>query len=331
MKQEWKIGDCLDVMRDLPADSVDIIVTDPPYYKIKDDEWDNQWKTFEDYIDWLEVRVIEMKRILKNNGSLYIFGDDHRIAYIQVMMDKHFSFLNHLVWYKRNNQAIKGAAQSRCFASVSERVLFYEQRSAAGLPATGLQEIHSTADCFAPIKEYMRGEYQKVMVKNGFKTKAQCDEYLNEITNTKSVVTRHYFADSQYCFPTLELYKKLRLTGFFVRNYEDLRKDYEDLRRPFNFTKGMYEVFDIPIINGKENTEHSTTKPIEVITRLVKTCMKDGAVVLDPFVGSGTTLQVCMNLDLECLGIELSDKWIPDYKKRLRYDNSKLTDNWSKG
>lgn len=111
--QEYKIGDCLGLMKELPSDSIDIIIADPPYYKIKKDEWDNQWKSFEDYLDWLEIRAIEMKRVLKNNGSLYMFGDDHRIAYIQVMMDKHFSFLNHLVWYKRNNQAIKGAANSR--------------------------------------------------------------------------------------------------------------------------------------------------------------------------------------------------------------------------
>ncbi|MCK5016302.1 MAG: site-specific DNA-methyltransferase [Candidatus Peribacteraceae bacterium] len=330
--QEYKIGDCLELMKELPSDSIDIIIADPPYYKIKKDEWDNQWKTFQDYLDWLEVRAIEMKRVLKNNGSLYMFGDDHRIAYIQVMMDKHFSFLNHLVWYKRNNQAIKGAVNNRSFTSVSERILFYEQKSAAGLPGTGLQEIHSTADCFQLIKDYMRGEYQKVMQANGFKTKAECDEYLNEITETKSVVSKHYFADSQYCFPTLELYGKLKRTGFFVRNYENLRSEYknlrneyEALRRPFNFTKGMYEVLDIPIISGKENTEHTTTKPIEIIKTLIKSSMKENSTVLDPFLGSGTTLQVCNELNLNCIGFELSNQWIPYYKQRLNPNKYKVT------
>jgi site-specific DNA-methyltransferase (adenine-specific) len=93
-KQEWKIGDCLDLIKDIPDNSIDLIICDPPYYKIDSSEWDNQWKTFEDYIKWLEVRAVEMKRVLKDNGSLYMFGDDHRIAYIQVMMDKYFTFLN---------------------------------------------------------------------------------------------------------------------------------------------------------------------------------------------------------------------------------------------
>lgn len=203
-KQEWKIGDCVGLMQEMSGESVDVVIADPPYYRIDSSLWDRQWKTFEEYLAWIETVSIEIKRVLKPNGSLYVFGDDHRIAYIQVRLDNHFSFLNHLIWHKRNNQSIKGAMNSRRYACVSERILFYEQKSATGLPATGLQELHSDKDCFKSIKEYMRGEYQKVMAANGFKTKAECDEYLNEITDTKSVVTRHYFSDSQYCFPTLD-------------------------------------------------------------------------------------------------------------------------------
>ena len=260
--------------------------------------------------------AIEIKRVLKSNGSLFVFGDDHRIAYVQVRLDKHFSFLNHLIWYKRNNQSIKSAMNSRRYACVSERILFYEQKSTTGLPATGLQEIHSTPDCFKSIKDYMRGEYKKVMDANGFKTKEECNAYLNEITDTKSVVTRHYFSDSQYCFPTLELYRKLRKTGFFVRNYEDLRQDYEDLRRVFHPTNGMYELFDIPIIGGKENTEHPTQKPAELIERLIQNTTNEGATILDPFLGSGTTLEACRRTNRNCIGFEISNKWEHLYPDR---------------
>ena len=61
-----------------------------------------------------------------------MFGDDHRIAYIQVMLDKHFNFLNHLIWYKRNNQSIKAASSARRFACVSERILFYGLQDSTG-------------------------------------------------------------------------------------------------------------------------------------------------------------------------------------------------------
>lgn len=332
-EQTWKIGDCLEIMQELPTDSIDIIIADPPYYKIKDDEWDNQWKSFKDYLDWLEVRAIEMKRVLKNNGSLYMFGDDHRIAYIQVMMDKHFTFLNHLVWYKRNNQAIKGAENGRRFVSVSERILFYSsiEHDVAGLSAVEKEYVAPQNPFAIKIKKARLNEglsINQVAEFGHFYGNVNHGGAVTNWENGYNIPSKEQWKILCECLPSLKHeYNHLRCEYVDLRQeYEDLRKDYEDLRRPFNYTKGMYEVFDIPIISGKENTNHSTTKPLEVITRLIKTSMKDGAVVLDPFCGSGTTLEACMNLDLDCLAIDLSDEWVPHYKKRLKSDNSKLMD-----
>jgi adenine-specific DNA-methyltransferase len=316
--QKYRIGDAYGLLREMADGSIDLMILDPPYYRIDRSQWDRQWKTFDEYLNWIETIAIEVKRVLKTNGSLYVFGDDHRIAYIQVRLDKHFSFLNHLIWYKRNNHSIKGAMKSRRYVCTSERILFYEQTSLRGLPATGLQEIHSDKDCFASIKEYMRGEYRKVMEANGFKTKTECDAYLNVITNTKSVVTRHYFADSQYCFPTIKLYEKLQETGFFMREYEDLRREYEDLRRVFNPYKNMYEVFDIPIIGGSENVEHPTQKPVELIERIINVSSIEGDLVCDPFLGSGTTLAACRRTNRNCIGFEISDEWEHLYADRCK-------------
>ena len=326
-KQEWKIGDCLELIEDVPDNSIDLIVTDPPYYKIKTDEWDNQWKTFNDYIEWLEIRAIEMKRVLKDNGSLYMFGDDHRIAYVQVMLDKHFTFLNHLVWYKRNNVPIKYAHNFRRFAPTSERILFYSLQD-----ATGLETVMLDVENFGTLRTYFK-EFQEALSISK-----------NTILNLVGGQADHCFrwGSTQWDLPTKETYDQLyklpilnnefrrREYEDLRREYEDLRREYEDLRRPFNYTKGMYEVFDIPIINGKENTTHPTTKPIEVITRLIKTSTNAGDMVLDTFGGSGTTMEACMNTDRNCLLFEISDEWVPHYKKRLMSDNSKLTDNWIK-
>jgi len=335
-KQEWKIGDCLGLIKDIPDNSIDLIICDPPYYKIDSSGWDNQWETFEDYIKWLENRSIEMKRVLKEKGSLYMFGDDHRIAYIQVMLDKYFNFLNHLIWYKRNNQSIKGAENARRFACVSERILFYGLQD-----GTGLQEIHSDKNCFRPIKDYMNGECKKLYDSKGFNTKVELNEFLNEITNTKSVVSRHYFCDSQWVFPTRELYLKLQTTGFFPLPYNDLRngfdnersgydslKDgYESMRRTYNY-QNTYELLDIPIVNKKDNSSHPTTKPIQLIETIIKASSNKGDMVLDCFLGSGTTLEACMNTERNCIGFEISDEWEKHKKKRLVSDNSKLTDTW---
>ena len=311
---DYKIGDCLELMKGLEPDSVNLAILDPPYYKIVGDDWDHQWKTLQDYIDWLETVLIEVKRVLKDNGSLYIFGDDKTIAYVQVMADKHFTFLNNLVWYKRNNMTLKWAQNNRRFTPCSERLLFYSAGREGDV--TGRETIYNEKDCFESIKGYMRRERKKCMEENGFKTVEEFNIYIREVTHTKSVVDRHYFADSQYCFPTSELYELMQKTGFFRREYEELRREYEELRRPFNYRPGVYEVFDVPIIGGKDNTEHSTTKPTELIKTLIECATNSGNTVLDPFLGSGTTLRACRETDRDCIGFEKDSKYEEIIKER---------------
>lgn len=335
--QTAEIIDCLDGIKKIPSKSIDCAILDPPYYKVVTAGWDNQWKTLGDYINWLEVRVLEVKRVLKDNGSLYIFGDDQVIAYVQVMMDKHFSFLNHLIWYKRNNQSIKGADNSRRFACVSERILFYSLQD-----STGLSEIHDSKECFRPIKDYMISEVTKLREQKGFKTKEELNQFLNELTGTASVVSRHYFCDSQWVFPTEIIYLKLQSTGFFpipydkLRNgfntemvgYEELRLGYESMRRVFHPSHKQYEIIDIPIINQTENTTHRTTKPLALIKKLLKASTNEGMTILDPFAGSWVTLEAGQHLNLNVIGFDIDDTWMPDYHRRLKNDNTKL-DAWT--
>lgn len=67
---------------------------------------------------------------------------------------------------------------------------------------------------------------------------------------------------------------------------------------------------------GQEGVEgHPTVKPLKVIEDLVRGCLKDG-VVLDPFLGSGTTMMACQNLRRSCIGIEINPEYSDIAKKR---------------
>ena len=66
-------ADCLHFIQSLPDDSIDLIVTDPPYFKVKPNGWDNQWKGDEDYLKWLDHCLAQFWRVLKPAGSLYLF------------------------------------------------------------------------------------------------------------------------------------------------------------------------------------------------------------------------------------------------------------------
>ena len=299
-------------MKDIPDGSVNLIIADPPYFRIMDDDWDRAHDSFEKYIEWIGEVGDELKRILADNGSLYIFGDEKSIAYMQVELDKRFVLLNNMVWYKRNAMTIKYAENLRSYAPCTERFLFYAKGD-----RTGLQAVYESTDCFTEIKEYMRAERRKCMEYHGFTTLKQFDSYINGITGTSNVVGRHYFPDSQWVFPTKELYEKMQTTGFWPIRYEELRKDYEELRRPFNPQYGVYEVIDIPIIQNGENTKHSTTKPVALFETLIKASSRPGDIVFDPFLGSGTTLLAARRTGRVGIGCEMSKEYLPVIKERI--------------
>lgn len=61
-------------MKTLPNECINLIIADPPYCKILKNKWDNQWKTENDYYNWCKEWIKEFKRIIKPNGSIYIWN-----------------------------------------------------------------------------------------------------------------------------------------------------------------------------------------------------------------------------------------------------------------
>lgn len=93
-------ADCLEFIQTLPENSVDLIVTDPPYFKVKPEGWDNQWKGDDDYLKWLAQCLAQFWRVLKPAGSLYLFCGHRLASDIEIMMRERFNVLNHIIWAK---------------------------------------------------------------------------------------------------------------------------------------------------------------------------------------------------------------------------------------
>ena len=100
--------DNLELLKQLPDESIDLIYCDILY---------NTGKKFRDYDDrlgmpqeameWYRPRLIEMKRILKNTGSIYLQCDYRLVHYLKVYMDELFgvkNFRNEIIWKKRNGK-----------------------------------------------------------------------------------------------------------------------------------------------------------------------------------------------------------------------------------
>lgn len=90
-------ADCLKILSGLPDNSVDLICTDPPYFRVKPENWDNQWRGDADYLEWLDKCLAEFWRVLKPNGSIYLFCGHRLAADIEILMRQRFNILNHII------------------------------------------------------------------------------------------------------------------------------------------------------------------------------------------------------------------------------------------
>ncbi len=145
-------GDNLHVMRQLPSKSIDLIYIDPPFFSgrnynvIFGDK--NEMRSFSDiweggmpgYLIWLNARLFEMKRLLKDTGSIYVHLDWHASHYVKVEMDKIFGsdkFRNEIVWHYGS-----GGRATRFYSRKHDVVLWYSKSEpryfpdAIGVPKT---------------------------------------------------------------------------------------------------------------------------------------------------------------------------------------------------
>ena len=93
--------DCLDAMREIESNSIDLALTDPPY-NIKKDTWD-KWSTQEEYVSWCGQWIKQVERVLKDNGSFYWFHNDMmQIIKIMDWIEKNtnFVFKQFITWNK---------------------------------------------------------------------------------------------------------------------------------------------------------------------------------------------------------------------------------------
>lgn len=87
-------GDCLEIMPGIDDGSIDLIVTDPPYYKAVNEPWDRQWDDPDIFLEWIGECCLQWHRILKPNGSLYVFASPKMAARVEVKIGKIFNVMN---------------------------------------------------------------------------------------------------------------------------------------------------------------------------------------------------------------------------------------------
>jgi site-specific DNA-methyltransferase (adenine-specific) len=288
----------------LPNKSVQLLIADPPYFEVKG-EFDFIWNSFDDYLKDVEKWAIECKRILADNGTLFWWGMDRKIAYSQIIFDKYFELLGTLVWEKpsiANEWDTRRTFPERG----QERILMYSNN----YDINALGNIYDDPNNFTEIKQYLRSEKQK----SGLK--------YNWFVSVSSTYCSHYFAlKSQWAFPTENDYKAFQQSGYFQKSYEDLRKEYEDLRKEYEdqrrYFNNYLKITDVLRFSRVHNGIHPTQKPEDLTRTLILTCSKPKDLVFIPFAGSGTECAMAAKEGRNFIGYDINLKYCKIAKKRI--------------
>ncbi len=148
------LGDNLEVLRTLPSNFIDLIYIDPPFFSGRNYNiiWgdSNEVRTFEDiweggitsYLIWLNARLWEMRRVLKNDGSIYVHCDWHASHYIKTEMDKIFGYenlKNEIIWIYTG----PGSPGMKQFNRQHQTILWYSKGSSWTFNSSAIRVAHS--------------------------------------------------------------------------------------------------------------------------------------------------------------------------------------------
>ncbi|MEZ5670995.1 MAG: site-specific DNA-methyltransferase [Thiotrichaceae bacterium] len=322
------LGDNLEILKSLDSETIDLIYLDPPFFSNRNYEviWGDagEIRSFQDrwsggidhYIAWLKDRVFEMHRLLKPTGSIFLHCDWHANAYIRVfILDKIFgetNFRGEIVWKRHNshNDARKKLAVLKdtiWYYSKSEKNTYHAIYSGHSEDYKGTfykyndddgKGTYTLADMASPNpRPNMMYEWM------GFSFPVKGWRYERETMQKLHDQERIYYPkqkDGSFDFtkrPRLKRYLKEQqgqLAG-------DVWTDIQNLQA-----------------HSKERIGYPTQKPEALIERIITMASNENDVILDPFVGGGTTVVVADKLKRNWIGIDQSVQAVKVSEMRLQ-------------
>lgn len=286
------LGDCIEKMKSIPDGSVGLVIADPPYWKVVGQEWDYQWRTEKDYIEWSLRWIKEVARILRIGGTFYCFGYFRTLTFLVPYLDNMGLELRQQIILDKGMRAVSGRATKnyKMFPNVTESILFIIK------------------DNKRFIKPFLKSRQQALGL-----TAKEINEALGVKSNGGGMWSIYTGKNVCEQFPTEELWNKLsRVLQFNL--------PYNKLAQTFNPQMGYTDVWN-DIDFYKEKRYHPTQKPIKLIERLIAASSNEGDIVLDPFSGCGSTQLSCIDLKRNYIAIELDKQYYETALKRIELLN----------
>ena len=279
-------GDCLELMKDIPDKSIDMILCDLPY-GILDFQWDK-------VIDGKKL-FAEYKRICKQNANVLLFC---QIEFAKYLMESTFTseFSHCLIWYKTNKTRMKSAEK---------------------LPLSQYEMIL----CFR-LNKYSNKNQHKELRDYFMEQLAACGLSVKELESLiPNKSAHHWFRySSDYRIPTEQNYKRLQeITGCFQKPYSEIKQTF--LREKNNLCTFNTGVLESDVLYGKvsERRVHPTQKPVALLEQLLLAYSNEGDTILDNCMGSGSTGVACVNLNRNFIGMELKQEYFDIANERINH------------
>ena len=256
LKTEVMFGDCLEVLKKMPTNSIDLIVTSPPYADQRKDTYGGV--RHDEYVHWFLPIAKELLRVLRPTGTFMLnikekVVDGERSTYVMEliieMRKQGWLWTEEFIWHKKN--CFPGKWPNR-FRDAWERVLQFNKQ----------KEFNMYQDAvMVPM-----GDWAKIRLKNLSETDKKRDNSKVGSGFGKNVSS---WVGREMAYPTNVLH----------------------------------------MATESSNKQHSAVFPKELPNWFIKLFTKPGDVVLDPFLGSGTTSIVAFQLDRNSIGIEIKEEY----------------------
>ena len=282
------VGDNIFHLTNIPDASVDMCVTSPPYYNLRDYKNSSQIgaeDTVNDFVENLCKVFDEVKRILKPTGSCWVnIGDTYdKKRLLQVpsrfeiaMCDRGWHLRNEIIWSKPNPQPISSKDRfwgnhEKFFWFVKDVKKYYFNRDPILVPQAEI----SIRRMFSKNNMDKRKDFN-ASSKEGFAISSSSQD-------------KHY----------ARMREEMGIDKEF--NYEELIKSGNCPTRP------EFDTWDIPSVTYKG--AHFAVYPPELIEKPILSCCPEQGIVIDPFMGSGTTGEVAKLNNRKYIGLELNTEY----------------------
>ena len=276
-------------------------------------------KRLKSYLIYMAVRLIEMQRILRPTGSIYLHCDQHASHYLKPLMDAIFkqkNFRNEIVWQRTTGKGLNPTK----FLRNTDHIFLYSNGKKPVWNQPYIDFPKGYGDDWKNEDEY--GKWQSADLTGG---KGGSKEAYMPFKGVIPPAGRAWAPPRREKFPekvqfpddyeNMSVQQKLKVLddlGMIHWSKKTKRAGGKPSYKKYRDTlKGIYRsnlITDIPPVRGNEATKYPTQKPLDLLRMLIKAASNEGDMILDPFCGCATTCVAAQFEKRQWVGIDISPK-----------------------